>query len=48
MNSTSPSCLVPYHFVDSNKMVKTGSNAVDFDGIKPLEIERFEITAPSV
>ena len=41
------------HFADVGKMVKIGSNygeyatfkPVDFDGFKPLEIERFKTTA---
>jgi len=34
------------HIVEANKMIKFATfNPVDFDGIKPLEIERFKTTA---
>ncbi len=39
MKATIPFCALSDHFVDANKMVKTGSDSI--------EIERFAITAPS-
>ena len=39
MKATIPFCALSDHFVDANKMVKTGFSSID--------CERFAITAPS-